>query len=158
VQRSPAIQQEKLMLYSLCNKKGMGLIEVLIAMFLTTVGIMALLSLQPSGWQTMAKSDYIGRASGILYKTLEDQETLILNPCNAVATGVQPLATVQVSGQSAVITGDMTYTVNTTIAQDGAAFVVTVTVTWPANATGISESLAVTRQELHRFPTGCPNA
>ena len=138
----------------------MGLIEVVIAMFLTTVGVLALLSLQPSGWRAMARSDYLGRASGILYKTLEDQETLILNPCNVVAIGTTT-ATVQVSGQTAVISGDVTYTVNTTIAQDGAnaqAFVVTVTVTWPTNATGMSESLAVTRQELYRFPTGCANA
>ena len=145
------------MLHSLCNKKGMGLIEVIMAMFLTTVGIMALLSLQPSGWQTMAKSDYIGRASGILYKTLEDQETLILNPCNAVVIGTT-IASVKVSGQNESIPGDMTYTVNTTIAQDGAAFVVTVTVTWPTNANGISESVAVTRQEMHRFPVGCANS
>lgn len=160
MQQSPTMQQEELMLHSLCNKKGMGLIEVVIAMFLTTVGILALLSLQPSGWQTMARSDYLGRASGILYKALEDQETLILNPCNAVAIGTNT-STVLVSGQGAVIAGDMTYTVTTTVAQDGAnaqAFVVTVTVTWATNATGISESVAVTRQEQNRFPAGCVNA
>ena len=140
----------------------MGLIEVVIAMFLTTVGVLALLSLQPTGWRAMAKSDYLGRASGILYKTLENYETLILNPCCAPPTlGAQPEATVQVSGESAVVSGDVTYTVNTTIAQDGAnteAFVVTVTVTWPTNTNGMSESVAVTRQELYRFPAGCANA
>ena len=35
------------MLRSICNKKGVRMIEVLIAIFLTTMGIMALLSLQP---------------------------------------------------------------------------------------------------------------
>ena len=64
------------MLRSLCNKKGVGLIEVLIAIFLTATGIMAVLSLQPQGWRTMAKADYLGRASGILYKTLENYETM----------------------------------------------------------------------------------
>jgi Tfp pilus assembly protein PilV len=150
------------MLHSLWNKKGMSIIEVVIAIFLTTIGIMALLSLQPSGWRTMARSDYLGRASGILYKTLENYETVILNPCNAVALGAQAEALVRVSGQSDAISGDIIYTVNATLAQDAAipqAFVVTVTVTWPPiNATGISESLVVTRQELHRFPAGCPNA
>lgn len=146
------------MLHLLRNKKGVGLLEVVIAMFLTMVGVMALISLQPTGWKTMAKADYLGRASGILYKTLENYETLILNPCCAALTlGAQPETTVQVSGESAAITGDMTYTVNTTVAQDGAAFVVTVTVTWATNATGISESLSVTRQEMYRFPTECVN-
>ena len=149
------------MLRSLCDKTGVGLIEVLIAIFLTTTGIMALLSLQPQGWKTMAKADYLGRASGILYKTLENYETRILNPCCAVTLGAQTVAYVKVSGQSSAISGDITYTVNTTIAQDGAntsAFVVTVTVTWPKNTTGIKESLTVARQELYRFPTGCTDA
>jgi Tfp pilus assembly protein PilV len=145
----------------------MGMIEVIIAIFLTTVGILAILSLQPSAWQASAKSDYLGRASGILYKTLEDSETRIINPCNDVTVGGAPTtAVVQVSGQDAGISGDMTYTVATTIAQgikqdgitpDPSAFLVTVTVTWAANATGISESLTVTRQELNRFPAGCSN-
>ena len=140
----------------------MGLIEVVIAIFLTTVGIMAILSLQPSAWRTSAQSDYLGRASGILYKTLEDYEARIMNPCNAVTLGAQTTATVQVSGQGAGISGDVTYTVATTIDQDGtnpSAFVVTVTVTWPPlNNTGMSESLTVTRQELNRFPAGCTSA
>lgn len=132
--------------------------EVVIAMFLTTVGVLALLSLQPSGWKAMAKADYLGRASGILYKALEENEARIMNPCNALTIwGAQPETTVRVSGQNDAISGDVTYTVNTTIVQDGTAFVVTVTVTWPTNATGISESLSITRQELHRFPAGCPN-
>jgi Tfp pilus assembly protein PilV len=144
----------------------MGMIEVVIAMFLTTVGVLALLSLQPSGWKAMAKADYLGRASGILYKTLEENEARIMNPCNALTTwGAQPEATVRVSGQNDAISGDVTYTVNTTIVQSGTSlirpkelnYIVTVTVTWPTNANGISESVTVTRQEMYRFPAGCPN-
>jgi Tfp pilus assembly protein PilV len=149
------------MLSLLCNKKGMGMLEVVIAIFLTTVGIMAILSLQPSAWQTAGRSDYLGRASGILYKTLEDYEAQIMNPCNAVTLGDVPATTVQVSGQGAGLAGDMTFTVATNISQDGtnpSAFVVTVTVTWATNATGIRESLTVTRQELNRFPAGCTSA
>jgi hypothetical protein len=122
---------------------------------------MAILSLQPSAWQAAGRSDYMGRASGILSKTLEDYEARIINPCNEVILGAQAVAAVQVSGQGAGISGDMTYTVAATIAQDGtnpSAFVVTVTVTWATNATGIAESLTVTRQELNRFPAGCTSA
>ena len=140
----------------------MGLIEVVIAIFLTTVGIMAILSLQPSAWRASAQSDYLGRASGILYKTLEDQEARIMNPCNAVVLGTTGPSAVAVSSPAgAAIAGDATYQVTTTVAQDGtstSAFVVTVTVTWATNATGITESLTVTRQELNRFPVGCTSA
>ncbi|MFA5181908.1 MAG: prepilin-type N-terminal cleavage/methylation domain-containing protein [Syntrophales bacterium] len=144
-----------------CNNRGASLLEVVIAMFLTAVGIMAILSLQPAAWRTAARADYLGRASGILYKTLQDNEARITNPCNAVTVGGPTTAAVTVSNQAGVA-GDATYTVATTIAQDGAntrAFVVTVTVTWPPlNETGITESMTVTRQEMCRFPTGCPDA
>jgi Tfp pilus assembly protein PilV len=140
------------MLRSLCNKRGMGIIEVVIAMFLTTVAVLALLSLQSSGWRTTGMSDLLGRSSGILHKTLEAYEAQIMNPCNAVTLGAQPAATVYVSGVSGTA-GDMAYTVNADIAADGAGYRVTVTVTWPQNATGLSESLTVARQESHRF--GC---
>ncbi len=148
------------MLHLLCNKKGMGLIEVVIAMFITSVAVMALLSLQDNGWRAMARSDLLGRASEILYKTLEDNEARIMNPCNTVVVGAQAPATIRVSGQTAAISGDMIYTVNTTIAAgvNTNSCVVTVSVTWANNATGISESINVTRQELYRFPAGCANA
>jgi hypothetical protein len=130
-------------------------------MFLTAIGILAILSLQPSAWRTAARADYLGRASGILNKTLQDSEARISNPCNAVTLGGPTAATVTVSNQTG-IAGDATYTVNTTIAQDGTntrAFVVTVTVTWPPiNNTGITESMTVTRQEMCRYPAGCPDA
>ena len=78
-----------------------------------------------------------------------------MNPCNAVTLGAQTQETIQVSGQNDAISGDVTYTVNTTIAAgvDTRSCVVTVTVTWPTNTIGMSESLNVTRQELYRF--GC---
>jgi Tfp pilus assembly protein PilV len=150
------------MLRSLCNKTGVGLVEVLIAIFLTATGIMAVLSLQPQGWRTMAKADYLGRASGILYKTLENYETLILNPCYAPTEGAQPTASIKVSGQSNTISGDITYTVNTTITKVSAtgvrprAYLVTVRVTWPPiNTTGITESQTVAVQDLFKFPAEC---
>ena len=101
----------------------MGLIEVIIAIFLTTIGLMALLTLQPTAGTTTVRSDFLGRASGILYKTLEDYENRIMNPCNNVTLGDQDGtgALVQASGESAAIPGDITYTVNAEIAQDAAS-------------------------------------
>jgi hypothetical protein len=151
------------MLRSLCNKKGVGLIEVLIAIFLTATGIMAVLSLQPQGWRTMAKADYLGRASGILYKTLQNHETIILNPCLPVT--LYPVSSplvesVTVSDQASAIAGDITYTVTTSITIDTVGVLnvtpqvyrVTVTVTWPPiNTTGITESQLVTTQDDYAF-------
>jgi Tfp pilus assembly protein PilV len=145
---------------SICNNRGASLLEVVIAIFLTSVGILAIISLQPSAWRTTARADYLGRAAGILHKAMQDTEARIMNPCNAVTLG-QTTTTVTVSNQAG-ITGDATFSVVTNIAQDGTntrAFVVTVTVTWPPmNSTGITESMTVTRQEAYRYPTGCTDA
>jgi hypothetical protein len=152
------------MLHLLCNKKGMSLVEVLVAFLLTSVGIMALLALQPTGWKTMAKADYVGRASGILYKTLADNENVILNPCNTVPMGTWTFS-VNSSDQASAIPGDITYTVTTTTALDANSTStqgivdVTVNVSWPPlNSQGISETMVVARQQMSKFPTGCPNA
>jgi len=150
------LTRERPMLRLLCNKKGMSMAEVLVAVLLTSVGIIALLALQPTGWKTMAKADYVGRASGILYKTLEDNENFILNPCNAITVGTTGPISVKSSDQTSVITGDITYQVTTTIAQDGTSsgYIVTVTVTWPPlNNIGISETMVVAPQQLCKY--GC---
>jgi hypothetical protein len=145
---------------------GMGLVEVIIAVFLTTVGILALLTLQPTARSTTLHADYVGRAAGILHKTMEDNENWIINPCNSVTLGDQDGEgiTVYTSGENARLRGDIGYMVKTNIVQDGGnvhGFVVTVTVTWRGtagqNARSISESVTVARQEFARFPTGCPN-
>ena len=159
------------MLHLLCNKKGMSMLEVLIAFFLTTVGIFALLALQPTGWKTMAHADYVGRASGILYKTLEDNENMILNPCNLITMGTT-VANVESSDEASAITGDIKYTVTTTLALDAnststlGVVDVTVNVSWPPlNSKGITDTMVVARQEAFRYlpgivcngSTNCPN-
>jgi Tfp pilus assembly protein PilE len=147
------------MLHSLCNKKGVTLVEVLTAIVLTSIGIMSLLALQNPGWKNVARADYMGRATAILNKTFESYETLILNPCENIAPYVGTPSTflhVHPSDQTTAISGDVEYTVVTNIDYDGVsttAFVVTVTVSWPPiNTAGITESLTVTRQEFDRYP------
>jgi Tfp pilus assembly protein PilE len=125
--------------------RGFTLVEVVIAMFLTIVAVLGILALVSPAWKTAARSDYLGRASGILYETLMRQEALIMNPCCIV------------SGQTAAQAGDAQFNVTTTITLQAAnSWLVTVRVSWPPlNATGISESLVVTGQEGFRFPAGC---
>ena len=136
------------------NNRGISLIEVVIAIFIATVAVMAILGLQPAAWNTTARADHTGRAAGILHQELGRWEAWIMNPCNAVATGTTT-ATVRPSGQGANQPGDVPFTVATTITSVGTKiWRVTVAVSWPGSA-GIAESLIVTRQEGFRFPQGC---
>lgn len=139
----------------ICNKKGLSMIEVLIALFLTMIGVMALLSMQPQGWLLSGKSDYLGRAAEILHEELETKEALIMNPCNTVTEGTFN-KNVFISGTGGAGAGDVTYTVQTTVSSIGVnVWRLTIRVTWPGNNAGIRESIIVTRQEYFRFPTGC---
>ena len=139
-----------------CNNRGISLVEVVIAMFLTTVGVLAVLSLQPTAWRTAARSDYMGRAAGILHKELETREACIMNACNTVTVGTAA-NNVLVSGEPAAQPGDATFTVTTTTATitANAVWQVSVRVAW-AGHPGIIESLVVTRQQ-NFTPTGCPS-
>jgi len=141
---------------SIFSKKGIGLIEVLISLFLISVGILALLSLQPSAWKLTSRSDFLSRAGGLLHKEMETTEIVLMNPNfpNPCAT-TNPLVTttnVFISGQSTAQPGDLPFTLQTTI-QDNLnnSWTVRVRVTWTGNNTGVSESLVVTRQENFRF-------
>jgi len=141
-----------------CNNRGLGLVEVVIAIFITTVAILAVFSLQPSAWKTATRSDYLGRAAGILQEQLHMQEAWIMNPCNAVTAATVGPTAVFASGQTALQPGDAQFNVTTTITSLATGvWRVTVRVAWTGHA-GISESMVVTRQEGFRFPQGCVSA
>lgn len=136
-----------------CNNRGFSLIEAVIAIFLTTVAVMSIFALVSPAWRTTAQSDFIGRAANILHDRLQREEVGIMNTCNPVAVGTTGPVTVYASGGMAPQSGDMPFSVTTTITPTGAANVwrVTVRVAWP-NHVGISESLTVTRQDNYKFP------
>lgn len=139
------------MFNTISNKRGISLIEACVALFLLSVGVLALISLQASAWRLSGKSDYLGRASGILVAQLQASEAKIMNPNIAIPTGGS--SPVYASGQDTARQGDVAFTVNTTITPVAGMtnlWSVNVKVTWPGNAAGISESLNVTRQEYFR--------
>jgi Tfp pilus assembly protein PilV len=143
------------MFQSLCNKQGFTLVEVVIAIFLTTVAVLAIFSLISPAWRTAGFADQLGRAANILYDQLQEQESLIMNPCNAVTEGTTGPITINASGYSAAQAGDAQFNVTRTItAIATGVWRVTVQVTVPGHA-AISESLVVNRQENYRFPAGC---
>jgi len=146
----------------LLSNRGIGLLEVVIGIFLVAVGVMAILSMQPTAWRTIGKSDYMGRGASILHRELELRESWIANPCNVVPLGNRPVQNIIVSGLAAEVRGDATYTVNTNITAVGGTtntWTVTVTVTWAdqvlRNYRNLVESVDVAQQDGFRFPAGC---
>jgi len=138
-----------------CNK-GIGLIEVMIALFLLSVGVLSLLSLQPSSWNLSGRSDSLSRGGGLLRSELEANEMLLMNPNYPnPCVAVNPLVatrTVRSSNEAAAQPGDFDFTVQTTTLDNlNGTWSVRVRVTWTANNTGISETRVVTRQEPFRF-------
>ena len=138
-----------------CNNRAFTLIEVVIAMFVTVVAVLGILALVSPAWRTAARSDYLGRASGILYETLMTQEAWIMNPCNTVTAGTTGPTAVFASGQTTAQPGDAQFNVTTTVTSTGTGiWSVTVLVAWTGHP-GISDTLVVTRQEGFRTPGGC---
>jgi len=122
-------------------------------MFVTIVGVLGILALISPAWRTAAKSDYLGRASGILYETLMAQEAQIMNPCCTVNEGTTGPIAVFASGQQAAQSGDVPFNVTTTIVNIGTnVWRVSVRVAWAGNG-GITDTLVVTKQE--GFRNGC---
>jgi Tfp pilus assembly protein PilV len=138
-----------------CDNRGFTLVEVVIAIFLTVVAVLGILALISPAWRTAARSDYLGRASGILYEQLMTQEARIMNPCCSIPTSSS--TSIFASGQSTAQQGDAQFNVTTTTTPQAAnSWLVTVRVSWPPlNSTGITDSLIVTRQEGFRFPAVC---
>ncbi len=131
-----------------CNKRGISLVEVVIAIFLTTFGILALLSMEPMSWKTATKSDLMGKASEILQRELESDELFIMNAGNAITLSTTN-KTVYASGESTLQTDDTAFTVQTTFADNGdGSWTVAVTVTGPDSKT-VSESIIATRQQAY---------
>jgi Tfp pilus assembly protein PilV len=126
------------------NNKGITLVESMIAVFLTAIAIMSLMPMQDTAIRAASRSDYLGRAEGILQAELELQENLIMNSTGAVTIGTVKNQTVNASGFTSGISGDAAFTVVTTVSTGTAnSWIVNVQVTWKGNATGIKSSVIV---------------
>jgi Tfp pilus assembly protein PilV len=146
------------MLAILLNKKGISLVEALIAVFLTGIAAVAILVMQDTSWRTGAKSDYFGRAAGILQTELELRQDQISRPSadmtdqakvdpNIWPLGVAHSRNVHVidplsNAVAANITGDKIFTVTTAVtSQGGKQYLVNAQVTWPGTTQGIRGSM-----------------
>ncbi len=151
MRRSPSTLPGRPASSLICADAGITLIEVLISLLLLSTGIFALMSLQSSSWTLAGRSDYLGRAGGILQRQLQAAEAKIMNPAATLPAGTQTRETVYASGQVAPQAGDAGFSVETTTADaGGGTTIVRVRVSWPGNTAGISESLIAGRQESFR--------
>lgn len=125
----------------LLTKKGISMVEVFIAMFITTVAIFSLSSMVPLSWKTVSKSDYLGRATGLVQDELEWRQYQAMR-------GVNPTTLEYPAEGKAIAVGDDTFTVYTTTSPDAHpnTWVVNVKVTWRGNDNGVTSSMLVTRQ------------
>ena len=147
------------------NKRGFTLVEGLIAILLVSVSMMALLSTLSPAWRLSSKSDYLGRAAGIMYRELDAWELYIMNKCNdsipinqatnwdSFKPGGTASWTVNSSLLLATQPGDAAYTVTTVITViSPTVWQVSVNVRWPPlNSTGVTETIWVTRQVPFTF-------
>lgn len=119
------------------NNKGITLIESLIAVMLTAIAIVGLLTMQPMGWKSAGHADSISHATQIMQRELESIECSIMS-------GIIPANKVNVSET----VGNEPLTINTTITAQpgGGTWLVHVRVAWQGNATGVSSSMIVSRQ------------
>ena len=134
------------------NRNGIGLIEVLIAIFLLTVGILSLISLQPSAWRLSGKSDAMGRAAGILHQELETAELLVMNANTGLPADLLN-QTVRVSGGAADgSAGDVSFLVTRTVVDNAnGTWLITITVDWNGNTGPLTESRLASRQNPFFF-------
>ncbi len=133
------------MFNTLCTKKGLSLVEAMIALFVTTVAIAALSAVQPLALHTSTSSDFVGRAVAIAQAEAAYCEALIMtngaalpnpNNCNKTFPYTVPNTAIN-------------FTVTTVTTAPGAGqnyWLVSVTVTWPGTVTGITHNRVVTQQ------------
>lgn len=157
----------------LYNKKGLTLIECIIALFLVTIAIVTLMTMQPLAWKGASKSDFLGRAEGILQSELDSYEINFMQgpipSCNCGTTctlctscfcnGVTPctcIGTIPPWNSTYIIKEDkIPFTVNASACDNSAGacnntiplntWLVNVRITWPGSVNGIKSSIIVTK-------------
>jgi len=142
------------MLPGFCNNRGFGMIDSVMALCITLVGIAGLLSIMPIGWGLAGKSDMRTMGSEILQRELENMEMLVMNPCNTIVTGDFVDETVYSSGSSGTEAGNRSFIVHRTIGQSTTGWEIHVTVTW-GSTTNIGESRLVIRQPDYSDSLNC---
>jgi Tfp pilus assembly protein PilV len=135
------------------NNKGITMVETVIAVCLTAIAIVALMPMQDRAINVISRSDYMGRAEGIMQAELELQENVMMNS-DDITSPITPgtfTKTVYASSNGTTSgisgSGDASFTVvtNISVAAGTKSWLVNVKVTWKGNATGITSSMIASR-------------
>jgi hypothetical protein len=131
------------------------MIDSVMALCITLIGIAGLLSIMPIGWGLAGSSDMRTMASEILQQELENMEMLVMNPCNTIVLGAITDKTVYSSGSSNAQAGNRSFVVQRTIGQSTTGWEIQVRVKWSGSTTGIVESRLVMRQPDYSDSLNC---
>jgi hypothetical protein len=144
------------MLRTFLNNKGISLVEVMIAMFLTAIAVISILPMQDMSLRTASRSDFLGRAAGIMQAELEERENQIMTTGIGIPVAVVPVTKRVTVSDLAAVAGDATFNVVTRTGVNSVgsvgpdSWIVNVTVTWAGNNNGITSSIIVTNQPNFR--------
>jgi hypothetical protein len=142
---------------SLSDKKGISLVECIVALFLTTIAMVSLMSMQPLAWKGAGRSDYLGRAEGILQSELETRENNIMQNANAcTCNGITPCTcsatTLPCNCTYTNVQGGTPFTINVqTTAPNTTTCLTNVQLTWPGTLNGIESSILVSNVSMVPF-------
>jgi len=130
------------------NNKGLSMVECLIALILTTVTVVSLVSMQSLAWRGAGKSDYLGRAVGILQRELERYEYDIMKGANVPTTTITYAD--KNGNDMGQIATDAVFTIRVTASAPGTipsgTQLLNVRINWPGSANGLSSSIIVSPQ------------
>ena len=126
------------------NNKGISIVESLIAVMLTGMMMIGLLTMQPLSMQSAGKADNVSHATELMQSELETAECNIMDKTLTLpGDKVNVVQTI----------GNQTFTINrTTTVRDAFTWLVRVRVNWPGNTTGVSSSIIVSRLDAYTSP------
>lgn len=132
----------------LYNKKGMTILECVVALLITSTALVSLMFMQPLAWKGASKSDYLGRTEAILQRELETREGDIRwgtppTGNTAVNTCADASGNTITCGTSSTVF-KITYT-PTIPSGTTTTYLINVQVTWTGSVNGIKNSMIVSR-------------
>lgn len=135
------------MSHIICNKRGISLVEAMIAVFITTVAVAAITAMQPLSLRTGASADYRGRAVNIAQAEASRREAFIMTTGTVLPADYNNLA-YTVPGTT------ITYRITTVTTPPPIpspincqnCWLVSVKVTWPGTSNGVTFNRVVTQQ------------
>lgn len=144
-----------------CRQSGMTLIEVMVALFISTIGLLGMLAIMGTAFRGTDNNRRMSEASVIAQTTLERLIALpkaafaaasaTPQPCPTVTNGVEPRFTGRPAATTATPPGATatTYERNCEVARCGLLNCITVSVSWLDPGTGRTH---VIRQQRGRTP------